>query len=123
MRQFFGTSAPRSSAEQPARNSAIKASAAQPARHALDLRALDLNAVQPALLFLRSYPVEMVQCELRECLIVVATSGRKTMRYNGTAQRMTRKRCHVGIRNKVKRHFTYTAFEGSPSSRPAVPPA
>ena len=31
MRQFFGTSAPRSSAEQPARNSAIKASAAQPA--------------------------------------------------------------------------------------------
>ena len=31
MRQFFGTSAPRSSAEQPARNSAISASAAQPA--------------------------------------------------------------------------------------------
>ena len=31
MRQFFGTSAPHSSAEQPARNSAIRASAAQPA--------------------------------------------------------------------------------------------
>ena len=49
-----------------------QASAAQPARHALDLRAHDLSAVQPALLFLRSYPVEMVQCELRELLIVVA---------------------------------------------------